>query len=113
MAKNRVFDEGDTFGMPVEAGVKSGDPVIIGQIPGVAMIDRRADGTATVDHDGIYRLKVVGKNKAGNKKIEIGDIIFKKGAELNVNNEEGVRFGYALEVVESGATTEILVKIGY
>jgi predicted RecA/RadA family phage recombinase len=113
MAKNRVFEEADSFPLPVAEGTKSGDPVVVGQIPGVALTDRQADGTAPLDHDGAYKFKVVGKNKAGNKKIEIGDIVFLKGKELNVNNEEGVRFGYALEVVEAGATTEILVKIGY
>jgi predicted RecA/RadA family phage recombinase len=113
MAKNRIFDEGDVLSVVVPEGTVSGTPLVIGQIPCVATTDRRADTTASVDRDGVFKLKVEGKNKAGNKKIEIGDIIFIKAGVLNVNNEEGVRFGYALEVVEAGAATEIRVVIGY
>lgn len=113
MAKNRKLAFGYEFSLPVAEGVKSGTPVAVGQIPGVTLTDRRADGTATLQFNGVYELEVEGKNKAGNKKIEIGDIVYIKGGVLGVNNEEGVRFGYALAVVESGAKTKIPVKIGY
>lgn len=114
MAKNRKFDvNGCPLELPVPEGTKSGDPVVVGQIPGVALIDRQSNGKATCDTGGVYNLSIKGANKAGNKKIEPGDIIFKKGSELNVNNEEGIRFGYAMEEVASGATTVIPVKIGY
>lgn len=112
MAKNRAFSEGKNLTLPVAEGVVSGTPLAVGQITGVALTDRDAAGKAAVATRGVYELEVKGVNKAGNKKIEIGDIVYIKGGVIGVNNEEGVRFGYALEVVESGATTKILVKLG-
>lgn len=111
MAKNRAFAEGKNLTLPVAEGLLSGQPVAVGQITGVMLENRFPDGTGVIATRGVYELEVVGKNKAGNKKIEIGDIIYIKGGVLGVNNEEGVRFGFALEVVESGATTKILVKL--
>lgn len=114
MAKNRVYEESDQVRVPVAEGVKSGDPVIVGNgLPGVALVDRAADGTATVQFDGAFLLAVKGANKAGEKDIAVGDIIYKKGAELNVNNEEGTRFGYALDTVAKSKTETIRVKVGY
>lgn len=113
MAKNRVLDHGRNLALPVPEGTVSGSPVIVGQIPGVALIDRKSDGKATVQRDGTFKLAVVAKNKAGNSKVSVGDIIFMKGTELNKNNEEGVRYGYALEEVPSGETKTIEVAIGY
>lgn len=114
MAKNRVFaSRSAPLDLPVPEGTKSGDAVMLGNIPGVALTDRRADGKAACDLGGVYKLAVEGKNKGGNKKIEPGDIVFMKGGKLGVNNEEGVRYGYALAVVEAGATTTIEVLVGY
>ena len=49
MAKNRRFAGNmRTRTLPVLAGVVSGGPVIVGMLPGVALTDRAADGTATV-----------------------------------------------------------------
>lgn len=114
MAKNRIYEEADSLRLPVPAETESGDPVVVGNIPGVAVTDRDAtDGKATVDMDGAYKLPVKAVNKAGNSKVAVGDIIYMKGTQLNKNNEEGTRFGYALEEVEAGAEAEIRVKIGY
>lgn len=113
MALNRELEFAKEVCLPVPEGTKSGDFLVIGQIPCVALIDRNKEGEASVDMGGAYRLSVVGKNKAGNKAIAVGDIIYIKGGVLGVNNEEGVRFGYALDPVVSGATTVIRVKIGY
>lgn len=113
MAKDRAFSQGANLSLAVPEGVVSGQALVVGQIPCVALIDRRSDGTCELATRGVYELKVEGKNKAGNKKVEPGDIVYIKGGVLGVNNEEGVRYGYALEVVESGAATTILVRLGY
>jgi hypothetical protein len=114
MAKNREYAQATRVKVPVPEGTKSGDPLILGSgLPAVALQDRQSDGEATCQFDGAYRLPVEGKNKAGNKAIEAGDILFMKGGKLGVNNEEGVRYGYALAAIESGKTVTIVVKIGY
>jgi predicted RecA/RadA family phage recombinase len=113
MAKNRVFADDRSRYLPVPEGTKSGDPVLFGQRPGVALTDRDSKGKATIDFGGCYELEVEAKNKAGEKAIAEGDIIFLTGKVLNVNNEEGVRFGYAEAVVEKGKKAKIRVSVGY
>jgi len=113
MAKNREYAKANEVKLPVPEGTKSGDPLILGGLPAVALQDRQSDGEATCQFDGAYRLSVEAKNKAGNKAIGVGDILFMKGGKLGVNNEEGTRYGYALAAIESGKTEVIVVKIGY
>ena len=95
------------------ATASSGDPVVVGQIPGVALTDEgeggNASGNITVDTAGIYTLSVVGAADA----IAAGDIVYYDGDELNDDSSNGTRFGYALGAVGSGATASIDVKIGY
>lgn len=117
MAKNKVFDEGDQLSLVCTdpATPVSGDPVLVGQIPGVALTDERADGTTSVDTEGVYHLSVKGVDGTGNKAIAAGDIVYYVAADtpkLSVKNT-GVRYGYALDAVTGGATTTIRVKLGY
>lgn len=70
MSKNLVFaGRKPALSLPVASGVKSGDPVIVGSIVGVAETDRAAttngvrtggvgdpDGYASVAVDGVYSL---------------------------------------------------------
>ncbi len=110
--KNEAFPYGKDLSLPVPAGTVSGAPVAVGQIPGVASTDRRADGRASVKMHGVFRLAVRGFDGTANVAIAEGAIVFLNGTELN-RNAAGVRYGYALEPVAAGATTTILVKVGY
>lgn len=112
MAKNRVFEKGDRLYLPVPANTVSGQALVIGDLPCVAVTDRDANEKASVQTDGVYKFSVEGKNKAGNEKIEVGQKVFLKEGKLGRNSEEGKFFGYALEEVASGATTEVRVKVG-
>jgi predicted RecA/RadA family phage recombinase len=116
MARNIVFEEGDQFAAICTdpAIPASGDPVLLGQIPGVAVIAEGADGLTTIKTDGVATLSVKGTN-GSNAAIAAGDIVYYVTAntpKLSVTTS-GVRFGYALEAVTSGATATIRVKIGY
>jgi len=113
MAKNRVYEDGRYLYVDVPEGTSSGDPVVFGNIPGVAQIDRDSDGKATIDTSGVYKLDVNGADDVGDAAISAGDVIYYDGGILNVDATNGIRFGYALEAVASGATTNIKVKIGY
>ena len=124
MATNRIFEHGRQFEANVSgvtgtgAGglVLSGDPVVIGQLPGVALTSEDADGMATIQTDGVFDLPVKGETTS-NAAVAIGDLIYYDAAatphKLNKDAANGVRFGYALEGVDSGATTTIRVKVGY
>jgi predicted RecA/RadA family phage recombinase len=118
MATNQIHDEGDQISAVCSAPATpaSGDPVLIGQIPGVALTAERADGTTSVKTNGVYDLSVKGENAGGNSAVAVGDILYYEAGQtppLNKDATNGVRFGYALETVGSGATATIQVKIGY
>lgn len=97
------------------SGVVSGQPVVAGQLPGVALISV-TDSKVTVAHEGVFNLSVEGANNAGNVAVAVGDILYYDTAatvKINKDNTNGVRFGYALAAVGSGATATIAVKLGY
>lgn len=98
----------------------SGDPVLLGQIPGVALTDegdgQNAAGEITIDTGGVYNLPVEGVNNGGDSAVDIGDIIYYEAGQtppLNKDSVSGVRYGYAFGVVEAGGTATIPVKVGY
>lgn len=94
----------------------SGDPVLFGQVPGVALTDEASDGTTTIATKGVFALSVQGADGAGNAAIAAGDILYYDSAatvKVNKDSTNGVRFGYALSAVSSGATSTINVKVGY
>lgn len=121
MAKNIVEDHGNQISVVCSdpATPASGDPVIVGQMPGVALTAERADGTTTIKRDGTATLSVKGvTTAAANAAIAVGDLIYYVPANTpklsKASGDAGaVRFGYALEAVTSGATATIKVAIGY
>lgn len=115
MATNQKRLDGRYINGAVASGTISGDPTVIGQIPGVAQTDRDSDGNATLDTAGTYNLSVKGIDGGGNVAVAPGDILYHTQADTPKVSKKatGVRFGYALAAVVSGATTTIEVKIGY
>ena len=115
MAKNRNLEYGRQISVPVASGTLSGDPVAVGQIPGVAVVDRNSAGNATVQFDGVYNLSVKGIDGSGNAAVAVGDVLYYTAGDTPPVSKKatGVRFGYALDAVTSGATATIRVKVGY
>ena len=118
MATNQVLERADQMSVVCTAPATpaSGDPVLFGQRPGVALTDERTDGETTVKFSGSYLLSVEGANNAGNTAVAAGDILYYDAAatvKINKDNTNGVRFGYAGAEVASGATAIIEVIIGY
>lgn len=115
MATNKSFDTTKTLTVPVPSGTKSGDPVVYGQRPGVALKDRDAAGNATVQFEGAFTLSVKGIDGSGNAAVAEGDILYYVSGDtpkLSKKNT-GVRYGYAKAAVASGATSSIDVILGY
>lgn len=122
MATNLVRNEGRylTGAASYPATPVTGDPVLLGQIPGVALTDEAEGGNATgeitIDTGGVYNLSVQAVNNSGNSAVAIGDILYYEAGEtppINKDGTSGVRFGYALGTVTAGATATIAVKVGY
>lgn len=110
MATNRVFADARKLSYAVPSGVSSGDPVMIGAMPGVALTDRDDEGFATVDHGGAYRLAVEATEGA----IAVGDVLYFQSVGDPLDNDDGGdHFGYALQAVASGLEASIPVKLGY
>ena len=114
MATNEVYYPGDTLPLPVLAGTKSGDPVVIGTIAGVALEDRDAAGNAPVRVKGVFKLSVTGHNGAENEAIGVGDKVYYTAGgtpAINANANTGKEFGVALEAIAAGATATIPVAL--
>lgn len=60
MAKNQAYTNALHISVPAPYDVKSGAPVRLGQINGVAQIDAKKDAPVTVWLDGSYHLEVTG-----------------------------------------------------
>jgi predicted RecA/RadA family phage recombinase len=64
MAGNIIFDDGDQLSVAVLSGTESGDPVVFGNQPGVALTDRGDGGNpathATVKFSGVVLLYING-----------------------------------------------------
>jgi predicted RecA/RadA family phage recombinase len=116
MAKNRVYESGRKLSLAATdpATPVSGDPVVVGQMPGVALTDERADGTTSIDFEGVYTLPVRGVNGGGNSAVAVGDILYYVSGDTPKlsKKDTGVRYGYALGSVNAGATATIQVKVG-
>jgi len=98
-----------------------GDPVLVGQLPGVALTNEIADATdplngyTSVKLNGGAALSVKGIDGGGNSAVAVGDIIYYVTADTPKLSKKatGVRYGYALGTVGAGSTGTIDVKIGY
>lgn len=102
--------------LPVPSGVQAGDPVLLEEMVCYAQSDRDADGNARVmiPADFVEVVPVTGKDALdADAPVAIGNALYYDAAptpsEINLDLTNGERFGYALETVASGATTEIEV----
>ncbi|MGH9196701.1 MAG: capsid cement protein [Acidimicrobiia bacterium] len=119
MAKNRVHLTGRYLSLAATqpATPVSGDPVLVINIPGVSLTAERADGTTSIQTDGVFNLSVRGETNAGaGSAVAIGDILYydqPMGTPFLNKDTTGIRFGYALGTVTSATTATIPVKIGH
>lgn len=115
MAKNKIQD-GDVLRVTVGSGVKSGDPVSIGNaLRGVALTDySSADGKAEVAVNGVYDLSVQAVDDSGNSAVAVGDRLYYGGSASPYlsKKKSGKFFGNALEAITSGSTATINVLVG-
>lgn len=104
--RNEVYRDADELTLPVPEGTKSGDAVIVGDLPGVAATDRDADGNATVWMRGAYDLSVTGAV------TQIGAPIYipAAGGNLSVTADGNKLFGHAL-ATKTAAAAVITVKL--
>jgi len=135
MATNRKYGQSDTIWPHVKVIAQtasrtsnhalSSDPVVCGQVPGVALDDADENGRTRMQVDGIFEIQVTGKDASGtsgadaNVAVNGGDALyFDKDKTPPVSKRAGgILFGYAVgdsgvAMVTSGATGAIMVQIG-
>lgn len=109
MAKNERFGNGDNIRVAVPSGVVSGNPVAVGELVGVALINRDADGDTVINTNGVYDLTVTGAITLGAPVYAVvaGGLV----TSLTATATNNTRFGIALAA--QGSTGIIPVRIGY
>lgn len=109
MAQNVVREEANQVELPVPAGTKSGDPVAVGQLNGLALTDRDAwtAGSATVKLNGSVRLSITGPGGG----LAVGAAVSRDLVNA-VGDAAGTGvFGHLLEPIGAGVTAEVEIRI--
>ena len=105
MAKNLIYKDGSQLKFYIGSGegseLNSGDPVVVGQIPAVAMVDEDEDGYVVGRMVGVFELAVT----AVSTNITPGTAIYYHAGTLNISAAGGVLFGYALDNLAVGSGT--------
>lgn len=118
MAKNITYPGPEVdLEVTVVSGVESGDPVMVGGLPGTAIVDRGEEttGKATTKfstHVADHSVEAV--DAEGNNAVAIGDRLYYDSTnqiKLNKNNSEGLFYGWALEAITAGEDDTILVFV--
>lgn len=111
MALNRVREEADKLSLPVPNGTKSGDPLVLGDLPCVAVVDQNqwTPSAASVQCDGSFRFDVTDTGGG----IVVGTSLYLQNDGTLNDNNGGKFFGYALEAVDANDTAAIEVKVGH
>ncbi len=114
MAKNIVFNPGYELAVVCSdpATPASGGPVRYGSMTGLALTDERTDGLTSCNFGPfVATLSVKGIDGSGNSAVAVGDALWYVDADTPKLSKKaaGYFFGFALETVNSGATTTIKV----
>lgn len=120
MARNGNKPKGNSLSVSCTqpATPKSGDPVLFGDLPGIAQTTEDANGKTSVKFDGSANIPVKGINAGGNSAVAEGDVLYYTAGDTPPVSKKntGTRFGVALgtgTVVTSGSTSTIEVRVGY
>lgn len=96
MASNEVYRDAVHIPLPVPSGTKSGDPVKVGSLIGVAQTDRDADGNATVWRNGAHTFTVDGAVTAVGAPLYVVGDGTSRITQLTATATGNTLFGYAL-----------------
>ena len=111
MARNEQFFDADKLSLPVPPGVKSGEPVIVGPLPGVAVTDRDdRTGMASVWLCSAWALDVDGAVEGIGVKIYITP-----DRALTTTASDNMLFGYSLDTKGAGIgplTVKVAQNVG-
>lgn len=110
MAKNEVYKDSQYLSLPVANGVLSGEPVIVGNLVGVAQTD---EGDRVTNEEGYASVALTGAFRLSSTVAfaSVGLPVYITSARvLNATSTGNRFFGYTLSTKASGAGT-VIVKI--
>ena len=102
MSINNVYKPGDQLPAPVPAGTKSGDPVRIGGLNGVAIVDRAAASTGPLNADGSLNTAY---NRGGGNADGNASVKYSGAFKLSVTSAAAPTYGQAIHLASAGLTT--------
>ena len=112
MATNSAFTQADQLSLPVAEGTESGDPVIVGQLVGVALTDRGDGGNesthATVKLTGAFNVSVT---TTGTLAVGAPVYITTAGVLTPAAGTTNALFGHALETKSAANPETIAVRL--
>ncbi len=83
MTSREIFHDGDYLSLPVPSGLKSGDPVRVGELNGVLVTDRTPDTQTITDTQGPV---TPGGNPAGYASVKLKGVREFDGVAFAVTN---------------------------
>ncbi|GAA1046057.1 capsid cement protein [Rothia amarae] len=101
MALNQRYPEGKHIALPADKDYKSGQPVKIGSITGVALIDAKAGEKVTIWRDGSFVFPIDAAVTVGAPVYLVSGAIKAAGTDV---------FGYALNATSGAGEVEVLLK---
>lgn len=107
MAKNRIFSEARHIPLIADKAYKSGDPVAIGQITGVAVADAENGKDLSVHTDGAWNLTVTGTLTQGQA------VYITSAGKLTATKDSNKPYGVALKAKGSGDGLVWVAPYGY
>ncbi|MBI4720821.1 MAG: hypothetical protein HY770_06300 [Chitinivibrionia bacterium] len=113
MAANLIQKLGQYISLAI-ASKSSGDPIMQGHLPAVALIDTDAAGKLSIDTGpAVYDLSVKAIDENGNSAVLVGDPLFYVAADTPKLSKKasGKFYGYALEAITAGSTDTIKVRL--
>lgn len=98
--------------------VDKGDPIIVGEVVGVAFVSGAAStDLIPVDTEGIWQLSVTATDEDGNSAVAVGDALYINRTTAVISKDKTPSthtfFGYALYHVSTGTTDVIPVKVHF
>ncbi len=109
MAINKV-SSGERISIS-QAGVQSGDIVMIENLKGIALIDTNDRGETVIETRGIFFLEAQAVNGGSGEAIAVGDNLYYSSARGLTKTNSDPFFGIALEEVTISETADIKVFI--
>lgn len=108
MALNEIFKVGQSISLPVPVGTSSGDPVRVGVLNGVAIVDEGTGGNAA----GYTSVDLFGGHLFAIADAEVGDAVYiAADGSLSLDPVDGDLYGAVTHLHRDGKVVVLVTSI--